>query len=114
MTQGLIGKEYRYSTSSVDPNDDRIQYGWDWDGDHAVDEWTIQYDSGEPITIAHTWATRGEYNIYVKAMDIHGAESDWSDPLPVSMPKEKHSFGFSYNFFQQFLLFFHFQSNIYL
>jgi len=27
------------------------------------------------------------YEIRVKAKDIWGYESDWSDPLPVSMPK---------------------------
>lgn len=114
LSQGFIGKEYRYSTSSVDPNGDRVQYGWDWDGDYAVDEWTIQYESGETITVAHTWSTRGEYNIFVKAMDIHGAESDWSDPLPVSMPKEKNSFRYVSDFLQQILFFFNFQLDILL
>jgi len=90
ISQGLIGKEYRYTTSSIDPNQDHIQYGWDWDGDGAVDEWTIPYDSGETISITHAWVIAGDYNIYVKAIDENGAESDWSDPLPVVMPKGKN------------------------
>jgi len=80
------GKTYYYSTSTTDPNGDKIQYGWDWDGDKLVDDWTRFYDSGEKITTSHVWDQQGTYTIYVKAKDIQGAESEWSDPLPVSVP----------------------------
>ena len=30
-----------------------------------------------------------DHLIQVKAKDVYGAESEWSDPLPVSMPKNK-------------------------
>ena len=33
----------------------------------------------------------GSYTIKVKARDIHGGESEWSDPLSISMPKYKKS-----------------------
>ncbi len=80
------GKTYYYSTSTTDPNGDKIQYGWDWDGDKLVDDWTRFYDSGEKVTTSHTWDQQGTYTVYVKAKDIQGAESEWSDPLPVSVP----------------------------
>jgi len=32
---------------------------------------------------------QGEYQIRVKAKDTHGMQSDWSDPLTISMPKSR-------------------------
>lgn len=89
ITQGIRGQEYRYSTVATDPNGDLIQYGWDWDGDKVVDEWTMQVESGQTVMTTHTWDTKGDYLIHVKAMDEYGGESEWSDPLAVSMPKAK-------------------------
>ena len=58
------------------------------------------FESGEVINVSHIWTSKGEYNIRVKAKDIEEYESEWSDPLTVSMPK-------SYNqllcLFQKFL-----------
>ncbi len=48
-------------------------------------------ESGEIYEVNHTWDEKGEYEIRVKAKDEHGAESEWSDPLPVSMPRNKLS-----------------------
>jgi hypothetical protein len=41
------------------------------------------------IKATHNWTERGDYEVRVKAMDQYGAESDWSNPLVVSMPKNK-------------------------
>jgi len=83
-TRGKVGKSYTYTTSATDPNGDKIQsYGWDWDGDGKVDEWTTS------ATATHKWDKKGTYQIRVKVRDEYGAESEWSDPLPVTMPKNK-------------------------
>ena len=67
-----------------------LEYGWDWDGDNVVDEWddndSSYYTSGTPISTSHNWSADGTYDIRVKAKDIYGAESEWSDPLTVTMP----------------------------
>ncbi len=84
---GKTGAKYSYKTSTVDPNGDKIKYGWDWDGDEAVDEWTDLYDSGETIETSHSWDKKGIYDIRVKAQDERGLESEWSDPLPVTIPR---------------------------
>ena len=60
-----------------------MAYGWDWNGDDTVDEWTTWYASGAPCTTSHQWDTRGTYDLKVKAKDTHDAESVWSDPLSV-------------------------------
>jgi len=81
-----IRKSYEYETYSVDPDNDKLQYGWDWDGDYAVDEWTGFYNSGEKAIISHKWDKRGSYEIRVRARDENGFESEWSDPLAISVP----------------------------
>jgi len=88
-TSGKIKVSYTYSTSTTDPDDHQVQYGWDWDGDDTVDEWTDLFTSGDICSCSHTWNTQGSYAIKVKARDEYGAESEWSDPLSISMPRFK-------------------------
>jgi hypothetical protein len=82
---------YSYSASSTDPNGDSIKYGWDWNGDGVVDEWTNFFASGSPVTFSHSWSTPGTYNAKVKAQDFRGAESNWSQPLTVNISSPANS-----------------------
>ena len=41
--------------------------------------------------MSHVWDEQGSYAVKVKAKDIYGGESFWSDPLQVSLPKSKMS-----------------------
>ena len=84
-TSGEPGVKYPYNTNAMDPEDDPIMYGWDWDGDLEVDGWTRPFNSGMEITSKHKWDVGGTYEIRVKAMDIHGAKGVWSDPLTVTI-----------------------------
>ena len=86
---GKIKTSYPFKTKSTDPDDHKIRYAWDWDGDNNIDETTDLYDSGAEITTSHTFYNKGTYSIKVKAIDEYGEESDWSEPLSVSMPKYK-------------------------
>jgi len=51
--------------------------------------WIGPYDSGQKGSAKHTWDEQNNYFITVKAKDIYGLESDWSDPLLVSMPRNR-------------------------
>ena len=84
-SSGTPGSVYTYSTSTTDPNGDQVYYQWDW-GDGSTPTWIGPYASGETINTTHTWG-KGSYSIKVKAKDIYGVESAWSDPLTISMPK---------------------------
>jgi len=92
-TNVKVGETCDYSTSTIDPNGDRFQYGWDWNGDKQVDEWIGLYKSGETCVISHTWTSEelknGRTQIFVKAKDVHDEESVWSDPLTVTMPRNR-------------------------
>ncbi len=88
INSGKSNITYFYTTSTIDPEGDRIYYLFDW-GDGTDSGWRGPYHSGEEANASHKWAKRGTYDIRVKAKDEHGAQSLWSDPLSVSMPKNK-------------------------
>lgn len=91
VTSGKSGFEYFYQTNSIDPNNDNIFYLFDW-GDSSEEIWYGPYESGVTINISHIWDSEGEFFIKVKAKDEYDFESEWSDPLEVSMPKSINIF----------------------
>jgi hypothetical protein len=76
-TSGDMGSEYDYTFITTDPDGNKVYYYIEW-GDGNVEEWIGLYDSGEEVTIGHTWLDQGEYTIRAKAKDIYDTESDWS------------------------------------
>ncbi len=95
---GKPNEEYTFSSSTTDPDGDSLYYLFDW-GDETFSEWLGPFESGELVEATHSWDEEGEYQIRVMAKDDHGVQGEWSDSLPVSMPKTK----FSFSFFEQFL-----------
>jgi hypothetical protein len=87
-TSGKTGIEYTYATSTTDPDGDQVYYMWSW-GDGTNSGWLGPYNSGETAEATHVWDEEGEYKIKVRAKDIHGEVSSWSDSLSISMPKSK-------------------------
>ena len=85
VKRGTTGEEYNFSTSTTDPDGDKIYYKWDF-GDGTFSDWLGPFNSGEKVSTTHQWSRWGIYNVKVKARDEHRAESDWSDPLPIGMP----------------------------
>jgi len=85
QTSGKVGTQYMYTTSTTDPDGDQIYYLWDW-GNGNYSDWKGPYDSGATASASYIWAQKGSYNIKVKARDGYGADSEWSDPLAVTMP----------------------------
>jgi len=90
-TSGGTNIEYTYTTATIDPDDDQVLYLWDW-GDGNFSDWLGPYNSNVTVEAFHSWTTDGEYEIRVKAKDVHGDESNWSEPLGVIMPKNNLKF----------------------
>ena len=82
---GVIGISYNYSTSTIDPDDDSVKYGWSWDGNEIVDEWTSNYPSGTTANISHSWSNPGTYEVLVKSEDNVGDQSEFSLVLTVNI-----------------------------
>ena len=83
---GFTGLNYTYKTSTTDKDGDKLYYMFDW-GDGTVTDWLGPYSSGEEVKATHSWKKNGTYLVRVKAKDIHYSESEWSEPMPVSIPK---------------------------
>ncbi|MCX6668025.1 MAG: clostripain-related cysteine peptidase [Euryarchaeota archaeon] len=86
QANGDVGVEYTYTAVTTDPDSDTISYIFSW-GDDTTSQ-TQFVPSGSQASATHSWSETGDYEIKVKAVDEHGMESDWSDPLPISMPME--------------------------
>ena len=85
-SSGKTGEECSYTAVTTDIEGDKIYYMFDW-GDGSTSDWLGPYDSGQPVNVSHSWEKRGTYGVKVKAKDTGGAESDWSDPSYVRMPR---------------------------
>ncbi len=103
-TSGKVNVELNFSTVSSDPNGDDLYYCWSW-GDGTTD-WFGPFESNDKISASHRWAQQGSFEVKVKAKDTCGMESAWSDPFPISMPKNQLRFkqyawikDFLFNFF---------------
>jgi hypothetical protein len=88
-TSGKAGVEYTYSSTTTDPDNNQVYYQWNW-GDEVTSAWLGPYTSGQMTETTHTWTKKGNYQITVKVKDIYGAESSWSDSLPITMPRSQN------------------------
>ena len=88
-SNGVPDTIYEYSSSTTDPEGDDIYYLFDW-GDGSNTGWMGPYTSGEIVTASHSWSRKGMFKVKVKAKDADNHESSWSDPLSVSIPRNKN------------------------
>ncbi len=77
-----VKKEYTFESETTDPNQDDICYMFDW-GDGSSSGWLGPYPHGTTIGASHKWYNKGVYNIRVKAKDVKGIQSKWSEPLSI-------------------------------
>jgi len=90
---GRAGEEYEFTFSAEDLEGDNVYYYIEW-GDGDIEEWIGPYNSGEEVTLKHTWNKKRIYTITAKAKDVFGAEGPEAT-LEVTMPKNK-AFNFNY------------------
>ena len=88
--EGKPNVEYIYRTSTIDDDGDMLYYNFSW-GDGTYSGWIGPFGSGDEAFTRHAWTTKGTYNITVKAKDIKDDESDWSEPLTITMPLQSPS-----------------------
>jgi hypothetical protein len=88
-TSGKIDEEQTFRVKITnDPDGERTYYCYDW-GDDSYSLWLSPRPNDNYVVATNTWKKQGDYEVRVKAKDIYGKESEWSDPLVVSMPKNK-------------------------
>lgn len=77
-SKGDIDSSYSFATSTIDPDDHDVYYQWDW-GCGQTTSWIGPYPSGAVVEQSYSWQEPGIYNLQVRARDILGSESPWSD-----------------------------------
>jgi len=83
--EGKPNIEYNYTFVSTDPENDDIYYYIDW-GDGKIEDWIGPYESGQKITINHSWENQETYIIQAKAKDTSDHVSDW-ETFEVKIPR---------------------------
>jgi hypothetical protein len=86
-SNGNVGITYQYEFSSIDPNDNDVNFFIFW-GDGEGTGWIGPYNSGEVVTLNHTWSKKGTYIISAKAKDVVGYESNWTQ-FRITIPRNK-------------------------
>ncbi len=94
-SMGNTNMDYRYSTSTIDPDGEQIYYQWNW-GDE-ISPWYGPYASGDFCNITHMWEHEGTFSILVRAKDQSGQMSNWSDPFNVTISNRCHICNLSIN-----------------
>jgi len=90
-SQGAVGQEMSFTTGVVDPDGDAVRYGWDWDGDQEVDQWSAYRPSGSGVNVSHSWDRAGVYPVRVRAEDHVGDQSDFSPPQTVTISQASNN-----------------------
>ncbi|KYK23826.1 hypothetical protein AYK24_00925 [Thermoplasmatales archaeon SG8-52-4] len=106
-TNGNKDTEYDYTFSSTDLEGQKLFYYIDW-GDGNIEQWLGPYNSGQTITISHTWTKTGTYQVKAKALDENNGVSYWGK-YEVTMPRNKEiQNSFYYEIFEWLIDFFPF------
>jgi hypothetical protein len=87
-SEGIVGREYNFSTKTVDIDGDQVYYKWDW-GDGDISEWLGPYSSGEACKISHTWNEEGCFFIKVQSKDIFDEMSGYSNSKKINITVNK-------------------------
>lgn len=96
---GIKGVMYSFKVSSIDPENDKVQYRFDWDanGNHDYSSWSKLGSSGHQKTITNTWSRTGKFVVEAQARDEHGLKSSWSDGLEITISDNSNDGNFEWN-----------------
>ncbi len=91
-TSGKIDETYLYNVTITDPDED-VMFNLEVDfGDGIVHEdcgCGQSWQNGTVVEVSHKWQKAGNYGITARVQDAYGEWSEWSNPLPITMPKNK-------------------------
>ena len=76
-SSALVNASIVFSTSATDPNNDSLEYRYDWGGS-VLSSWGAASQS-------HSWAAAGQYAVKAQARDSLLAESAWSAAKTVTI-----------------------------
>ena len=77
----VVGTPYSFSVTATDPENDRVRYAIDWDGNGSIDQYVPAsgyVSSGAQQIVVRTFATPGDKTVLVLAQDEEGMTSSWT------------------------------------
>ena len=83
---GLTAIQYTFQAKLTNRSIPTIYYKFNWD-DGTMSDWMGRYEPGELCNATHSWKESGIYSVKVKASDMTGWESDWTEPRLFYIPK---------------------------
>jgi len=83
--KGYIDISCTFTTSTTDPDRDRVAYRFDW-GDGNISDWTEFVSSGSSASKSHSYLTAGTYQVKAQAKDENGEiQEQWSDAHEITI-----------------------------
>jgi hypothetical protein len=79
--------------NATDPDGDKMYCYWSF-GDGTYTGWMGPYESGHTLCVTHLYSGPGTYEVRVKLKDVHGLESNWSEPYNYTVNELKKAFIF--------------------
>ena len=90
---GKIGKTYVYNITLTDPDEDDQMFFLEIDFGEGIEQEDCgcgkSWQNGTVLKVSHQWKNVGDYEITARIQDAHGEWSEWSESLPIVMPKNK-------------------------
>jgi hypothetical protein len=80
---GFIQIDYSFSSTASDPENDTLQYQYDW-GDGVISGWGNS-------TQSHAWSSTGNFCVKAQAKDSHDATSAWSNCGYINITLNTHT-----------------------
>ncbi len=75
---GRVNITYRFVSSALDMEDERVALRFDW-GDGDTSDWSNFVPLGETVSLGHAWKTSDTFEVRAQAKDLKGNKSVWSD-----------------------------------
>ena len=80
---GFIQTDYSFRSTASDPENDTLQYQYNW-GDDVISGWGNS-------TQSHTWSNTGNYCVRARARDVYDTISGWSDCGTIDIVLNTHT-----------------------
>jgi hypothetical protein len=76
-SSGLVRVSYTFSSSALCHDGDDVAIRFDW-GDGDTSDWSSWVRPGDTVTMSHSWAQSGTFNVRARAKARNITVSDWS------------------------------------
>ena len=81
---GVIISDLSFSSQANDLDNHPLYYQWSW-GDGSFSTWQGPFSAGQTVQTINQWKKPGTYETKVRARDVSGMDSEWSEPITIEI-----------------------------